>query len=73
MTTTFDPHEFGGRLRAWREDRGMSQRAVAERLGVSQAIIARYEAGDRIPRAARLLALDAMTGGALLEGRRRRS
>jgi transcriptional regulator with XRE-family HTH domain len=39
----------GARLRALREERGLSQRALAERLLASNSLIAKYEAGVHTP------------------------
>lgn len=39
----------GGRIRAWREGAGWSQRELAERLGVTQAAIHNWESGQRQP------------------------
>lgn len=45
------------RLRDLREARGLSQRAVAQRLDVSPSIISSYETGERTPSTENLLAL----------------
>ncbi len=37
------------RLRKLRKDHGISQRALAELLGISQQTYSRYERGQRIP------------------------
>lgn len=37
--------EFGEKLRRFREERGLSQSALAERAGVDQGDISRFEAG----------------------------
>jgi transcriptional regulator with XRE-family HTH domain len=42
-------NSVGARLRALREERGLSQRALAERLQASNSIIAKYEAGVHTP------------------------
>lgn len=34
-------------IRAWREARGLSQKDLAEALGVRQATVSRWESGDR--------------------------
>jgi transcriptional regulator with XRE-family HTH domain len=49
--------EFGGRLRAWRLKRGMTQVELAAASRVSQVAISRYEAGAREPSLTILLAL----------------
>lgn len=36
-----------GRLKAWREKKKLSQRAAAEKLGISQAVLAKVELGLR--------------------------
>lgn len=45
------------KLRLLRERAGMSQRNVAQRLGVSPAIISAYENGERTPSLENLLGL----------------
>lgn len=37
-------------LRRWRERKGLSQETAAEKLGVRQATLSRYESGARAPR-----------------------
>lgn len=37
-------------VRGWREARGLSQRALAERAGVGQVLVARLELGQTDPR-----------------------
>jgi Predicted transcriptional regulator with C-terminal CBS domains len=52
---------------------GLSQRELAERAGVNQAMVSRLEAGSRLPRLETLLALAEATGHALeIRFRRRR-
>jgi transcriptional regulator with XRE-family HTH domain len=41
---------FGGRLRTLREQRGLSQEALAERAGVDRKLIYRTELGQTSPR-----------------------
>ena len=41
--------EFGENLKRLREMKGISQAEIAETLGVSQSIIAQYEAGAKSP------------------------
>ena len=48
------------RLRELRENRGLSQRQVAERLNVSPGAVARWELGDNKPTMDNLLALAAL-------------
>lgn len=38
---------IGGRLRAWRDDRGLTQVELAERAGLSQVGLSLYELGNR--------------------------
>lgn len=45
------------RLKELREDRGLSQRQLADTLGVASGTVARWEIGTRIPSMASLLAL----------------
>jgi transcriptional regulator with XRE-family HTH domain len=49
-------------LKAWRRWLGWTQRELAERAGVTQAQIARFEAGKGIPRADTLLRLSNAMG-----------
>ncbi|TDB99939.1 XRE family transcriptional regulator, partial [Micromonospora fluostatini] len=41
--------QLGGLLRHERETRALTQRALAERAGTTQATVARVERGDRVP------------------------
>ena len=36
-------------IKAWREERGLSQREMADVLGVRQATVSRWESGERTP------------------------
>ena len=45
------------RLKAQRVKLGLSQKQVADRLGVSPSIVSAYETGERTPSAENLLAL----------------
>jgi len=49
----------GGRIRALREAKGMTQRQLAERAGCTDAAIRNYEAGRRVLKG---VALDAIAG-----------
>jgi transcriptional regulator with XRE-family HTH domain len=49
--------EFGRRLRALREERKLTQRELAERLGAAVPQISRYEAGVSLPNAETLAAM----------------
>ena len=40
---------FGGRIRALRAKRGLSQRDVAKHCGITQPTLSNYEAGTRDP------------------------
>ncbi len=40
---------LGANLRGWRRARGLSQRALAERVGISARMLAHYERGARYP------------------------
>lgn len=44
-----NPETFGARLSRLREDAGLSQSALARRIGVSQSAVSQMEAGDRSP------------------------
>ncbi|MCD8346573.1 MAG: helix-turn-helix domain-containing protein [Lachnospiraceae bacterium] len=41
--------EFGNRLRGLRKERNLTQKQLAELVGVQNSIISFYEVGDRIP------------------------
>jgi transcriptional regulator with XRE-family HTH domain len=57
-------YEFGqpDRLRAAREQAGLSQAALAELTGISLKSITRYEAGDTVPRHPQLIVWSMATG-----------
>jgi transcriptional regulator with XRE-family HTH domain len=65
-TTSTQPHEselaaaVGASVKALREERGLSQRALALRLEVSSSTIAKYEAGVHTPPLAVLVRLAAV-------------
>jgi len=40
---------LGANLRDWRRARGLSRRALAERVGISTRTLALYERGNRYP------------------------
>lgn len=42
--------EFGLRITETLQKRGMTQRELAERIGVTEAVISRYISGDREPK-----------------------
>jgi transcriptional regulator with XRE-family HTH domain len=48
---------LGENLRAWRRARGLSQRALAERVGISARMLSLYERGARTPDGETLCAL----------------
>jgi transcriptional regulator with XRE-family HTH domain len=56
---------FGARLKAWRRAQGLKQAALAERLGVSQPAVARWERGLDLPAPARLARLQELMAGAM--------
>lgn len=41
--------EFGNRLRKLRKDRNLTQRQLAELIGVKNSVISFYEVGERTP------------------------
>lgn len=41
---------IGENIRKYRKEKGLTQKELAERLGVSQAMITQYENGKRIPK-----------------------
>jgi transcriptional regulator with XRE-family HTH domain len=49
--------ELGGRLRALREKRGLTQQQVADRIGATKPRISRYEGGAVVPEAETLVLL----------------
>ncbi len=49
-------------IRAWREHKGLSQRVVAGRMGISQPAYAKMEARDASPRVATLKKIAAALG-----------
>jgi len=53
---------FAGRLKELREAAGMSQKELAERVGVLREAVARWEAGNREPSWGNVLALAAALG-----------
>ena len=64
---------FGANLRRWRLRRGLTQRALAEAIGHDRPTICRWEAGQRTPSLAAVIALVAALRckpAALLEGLR---
>lgn len=51
MTLTLTRMEdLGAEIRRWRETAGLSQTALAERLGTSQSAVSRWESGRDEPR-----------------------
>ncbi|GAA3377524.1 hypothetical protein GCM10020367_53520 [Streptomyces sannanensis] len=60
-----NPEDVAPFLRQLREARGLSQRALAARLGVSQARVARLESGTNSPQLDTLAAYVAALGGTL--------
>jgi DNA-binding XRE family transcriptional regulator len=60
-----DPGDVARFLRQLREAHGLSQRALANRLGVSQARVARLESGANSPQLDTLAAYVAALGGTL--------
>ena len=55
-------HTFGRRLKAAREDLGLSQERLAEAIGVVRRTLAHYEAGTKSPEFSKLPAIAAATG-----------
>lgn len=47
MTVLKTPQPFGARLRAERERQGLSQTQLAERVGITQVELSRFESGRR--------------------------
>lgn len=59
------PQDISRFLKQLRESRGVSQRALAARLGVSQARVARLERGVNAPQLNTITAYVAALGGTL--------
>jgi transcriptional regulator with XRE-family HTH domain len=57
-----DDYQLGRRIRAARALAGLSRAALAERIGVREGMVAKYEIGARIPGADRLERLSAVCG-----------
>lgn len=56
---------FAEKLKAKREEKGLSQRAVAQEIGVSQAQYCYYEKGEDMPNFARIKTLARLFGVSL--------
>jgi transcriptional regulator with XRE-family HTH domain len=54
--------DLEGRLSALRQERGFSQEALAELVGVSRQAVARWESGSSVPELEKLVALGAVFG-----------
>jgi transcriptional regulator with XRE-family HTH domain len=66
--------DFGPRLRALRDKRGLTQEDVAQAIGATLMMISRYERGVHLPTAERIVALAQVlhvTADALLSGDRK--
>ena len=69
-----DQAKIGRFIAERRRARGMTQRELAERLGVSNRTVSKWECGDGMPELANLLPLCAalgLTADELLRGERR--
>lgn len=53
------------KLIEWRRLHGFSQKQIAERLGIQQSTVAKYEAGKLIPGRDSMMAIAGETGGAV--------
>ena len=62
-----DPRELGGRLKSARRARGLTQAAVAERLGVARTTVTAIEAGEREVQPGELVALAGLLGRSIGE------
>lgn len=63
---------IGEQVKEWREARGLSQRALAERAGVGYVLVARLELGQTDPRLSTLRRLAEalnVTVGGLVDGK----
>lgn len=40
---------FGGRIKNLRKEHNMTQRQLADRIGVAKSVVSYYESGDRFP------------------------
>ncbi len=52
-------------FRAWRERKGLTQKQVADRLGVSTTAVCDWENGKKVPRLGSLDAIERVTGRAV--------
>lgn len=59
--------DFGERIRQLREETGLSQKALGERLGIDQSGISRLEDGSRTVTARELVAISDVFGVSLAE------
>jgi len=57
-----DAHHIGARLAKARTAAGLSQRGMADRIGVKESTIARWESGETSPRGHRVSKLAGMLG-----------
>lgn len=60
-----DAADFGVRLRDLRIAAGLSQAVLAERAGLRQPEVSRFEAGDRVPRWDQVEAISRALGASL--------
>jgi transcriptional regulator with XRE-family HTH domain len=53
------------KLRTYREENGLTLAQMAEKVGVSEVSMSRYERGDRMPRPEVMRKIGEVTGGAV--------
>lgn len=53
------------KFRAWRERKKLTQKAVADKLGVAQSAVCDWEHGRKLPRLDNLYAIERLTANAV--------
>lgn len=57
-----DAPSFGERLRKIRERAGLTQRSLADFIGINNSALCRYESGERLPRVEHLIKIAMVLG-----------
>lgn len=57
MIENTEKNDFGQRVRALRDKKGLSQKDLADRLGMPRSIVSTYENGRRMPTYGKLIKL----------------
>jgi transcriptional regulator with XRE-family HTH domain len=60
LTMAFDMNSIGQRLKTSREKMGLTQKHIAEYLGVDQSLVSKFESGERVISSDMLDALSAL-------------